>query len=233
MNPDQFFNCNKSEVEINRGVSDWNFSLNHSDLGFIRIGRHGLNFGSYEKPRIETDCFLTDLHQTRLKTFFGLIRAGASFGLVRNENDSVWMRNLFLNQSVWVRDGIIWTEQGMAQYCSEWICAIKRIQAEWEFCSDRRGIIWNEFETTIRTEREWIVIGRSHSDFHSEGVRASVTDFLLICNWSEWFRNVRIQTKSILFRSFATGWMSSNYFGMNRNKSDWFGMNFNAKLLSG
>ena len=37
MNLDQFFNPNESEVVIIRIDSDWEFSLNHSDLGFIRI----------------------------------------------------------------------------------------------------------------------------------------------------------------------------------------------------
>ena len=33
----QFFNANESEVGIFRIDSDWEFNLNHSDLGFIRI----------------------------------------------------------------------------------------------------------------------------------------------------------------------------------------------------
>ena len=37
MNPDQFFNPIESEGGIIRINSDWEFSLNHSDLGFIRI----------------------------------------------------------------------------------------------------------------------------------------------------------------------------------------------------
>ena len=39
MNPDQFFNPNESEIGLIRIDSDWKFSLNHSDLGFIPIGR--------------------------------------------------------------------------------------------------------------------------------------------------------------------------------------------------
>ena len=37
MNPDQFFDPNESEIGIIRIDSDWEFSLNHSDLAFIRI----------------------------------------------------------------------------------------------------------------------------------------------------------------------------------------------------
>ena len=36
-NPEQFFNPNESEVGIIRIESNWEFSLYHSDLGFIRI----------------------------------------------------------------------------------------------------------------------------------------------------------------------------------------------------
>ena len=39
-----------------------------------------------ELNRIESDCFLADLHQTRFRTFFGLVR-----------NDSQWFRNKFWN----------------------------------------------------------------------------------------------------------------------------------------
>ena len=37
MNPNQFFNSGESDVVIIRIDSDWEFILNHSDLGFIRI----------------------------------------------------------------------------------------------------------------------------------------------------------------------------------------------------
>ena len=37
MSRDQFLNPNESEVGIIRNVSNWEFTLNHSDLGFIRI----------------------------------------------------------------------------------------------------------------------------------------------------------------------------------------------------
>ena len=61
----------------------------------------------------------------------------ATFGLIRNESDSVWFRvnaksvsESFGIQSVWMRDGIIRTEQGIARYHSEWLYAVKRIQTE-------------------------------------------------------------------------------------------------------
>ena len=49
------------------------FNPNDSDLGFIRIEKL-FWIRSDSTTRIKLDRFSTDLHQTRLKTFFGLMR---------------------------------------------------------------------------------------------------------------------------------------------------------------
>ena len=163
-------------------------------------GKHTINASS--KPAPDPAIFLVTLSKT----------PDATFGLIRNENDSVWFRvnaksisESFGIQSVWMRDGIIRTERGMARYHSEWLYAIKRIQTEWEFYSDWCGIIRNKLETSIRTKKKWIVIGRSHSDFHYEWVRASETDFAFIHNRSEWIGDIRIETESIFIPKLAAG----------------------------
>ena len=51
MNPDQFFNS--IESEIIRIDSEWEFSLNHFDLGFIRI-KNFVQIHSDWKSRIES-----------------------------------------------------------------------------------------------------------------------------------------------------------------------------------
>ena len=56
MNPDQSFNRNESEVGILRIDSDWEFRLNHSDLGFIWI-KNFFRINSGWKSRIESDWF--------------------------------------------------------------------------------------------------------------------------------------------------------------------------------
>ena len=109
MNPDQSFNPNESEVGILRIDSDWVFRLNHSDLGFIWIKnffRINLDWKSRIESdwfgwiliwiknlgliRIETDWFLIELHQTRLKTFFGLTRMSLDWRGNRFRNESDW-----------------------------------------------------------------------------------------------------------------------------------------------
>ena len=82
----------------------------------------------------------------------------------------------------------------------------KNRRKKFQFCSDWCGIIRNELKTSFQTEKEWILIGRSHSDFHYEWVRASETDFAFIRNnRSEWIRDVRIETESISFRNLHQG----------------------------
>ena len=95
----------------------------------------------------------------------------------------------------------------MARYHSEWLYAIQRIQTEWEFRSDWCGVIRSKLETSIRIEKEWIIIGRSHSDFHYEWVRASETDFAFIQNRSEWIGDIRIETESIFIPKLAAGYL--------------------------
>ena len=72
MNPrSEWFKRNTQSESIRRtptsdswGLKDWS--------GFIRIQSLGFT-------RIETDWFLTELHQTRLKTFFGLTRISSDW----------------------------------------------------------------------------------------------------------------------------------------------------------
>ena len=54
MNADQFSNPNESEDGIIPIDSDSEFSLNHSDLGFIRINKF-FRIGSLGLNRIESD----------------------------------------------------------------------------------------------------------------------------------------------------------------------------------
>ena len=83
MNPrSEWFKRNTQSESIRRtptsdswGLKDWS--------GFIRIQSLGLT-------RIETDSFLTELHQTRLKTFFVLTRMSTD-----------WRGNRFRNKSDW------------------------------------------------------------------------------------------------------------------------------------
>ena len=83
MNPrSEWFKRNTQSESIRRiltsdswGLKDWS--------GFIPIQSLGLT-------RIETDWFLTELHQTRLKTFFGLTRMSSN-----------WRGNRFRNKSDW------------------------------------------------------------------------------------------------------------------------------------
>ena len=56
MNPDQSVNPNESEVGILRIDSDWVFSLNHSDLGFIWI-KNFFRIHSDWKSRLESVWF--------------------------------------------------------------------------------------------------------------------------------------------------------------------------------
>ena len=83
MNPNQSetrfsiqINPNESKVGIIRINSDWKIGLDQSDLGLIRIHSDWC----LRINRIMLDCFLTVFHQTRYKTFFGLVR-----------NDSHWL----------------------------------------------------------------------------------------------------------------------------------------------
>ena len=132
-----------------------------------------------------------------------------SFRMKMISRDSVWMRNLFPNHSESSTFEYATESFGLngliARYHSEWLYAIKRIQTEWEFCSDWCGIIRNKLETSIRTKNEWIIIGRSHSDFYYEWVRASETDFAFIYNRSEWIGDIRIETEAIFIPKLATG----------------------------
>ena len=83
MNPrSEWFKRNTESESIRRiptsdslGLKDW--------FGFIRIQSLGVT-------RIETDWFLTELHQMRLKTFFGLTRMSSD-----------WRGNRFRNKSDW------------------------------------------------------------------------------------------------------------------------------------
>ena len=86
----QVFNPNISEVGMIRINSDWKFGLDQSENGYIRIENlvriHldcclGLN-------RIRSDRFFTIFHQTRFKTFFGLV-----------QNDSHWLGYRYRNES--------------------------------------------------------------------------------------------------------------------------------------
>ena len=113
--------------------------------------------------------------------------------------DATFVSESFRNQSVWMRNEIIRTERVMAWKTGNGTVSfgmnlryIKRIQTEWEFCSDRCAIIRIELETSIQTEKEWIVIGRSHSDFHYEWVRAfgnrfRIHSFIIDRNESEMY----------------------------------------------
>ena len=83
MNPrSEWFKRNTESESIRRiPTSD---SLRLKDWsGFIRIQSPGVT-------RIETDWFWTELHQTRLKTFFGLTRMSSD-----------WRGNRFRNKSDW------------------------------------------------------------------------------------------------------------------------------------
>ena len=83
MNPrSEWFKRNTQSESIRRiptsdswGLKDWS--------GFIRIQSLGLT-------RIETDWFLTELHQTRLKTYFGLTRMSSEWRGHRFRNKSDW-----------------------------------------------------------------------------------------------------------------------------------------------
>ena len=83
MNPrSEWFKRNTQSESIRRiptsdslGLKDWS--------GFNRIQGLGLT-------RIETDWFLTKLHQTKMKTFFGLTRISSD-----------WRGNRFRNKSDW------------------------------------------------------------------------------------------------------------------------------------
>ena len=90
MNPNQSetefsirFNSNESKVEMIRIDSDWKFDSDQSGNGFIQIDVDWkLGFGLVRNHsdwclginRIPSDWFLTVFHQTRYKTFFGLVR---------------------------------------------------------------------------------------------------------------------------------------------------------------
>ena len=76
----------------------------NSNLGFIRIERL-VRIHSDSKSRIETDGFLTELHQTRLKSFFGLTRIGVEtdLGIILIDSEWILIRNFYqsnLNQIV-------------------------------------------------------------------------------------------------------------------------------------
>ena len=95
MNPrSEWFKRNTQSESIRRiptsdslGLKDWS--------GFIRIHSLGLT-------RIETDWFLTELHQTRLKNFFGLTRMSSDWrgNRFRNESEWIWLaRNEFQSET--------------------------------------------------------------------------------------------------------------------------------------
>ena len=157
----------------------------------------------------ETACALTAQCWTRiLHDLISLMQVSDSFGMKMISCDSVWMRNLFPNHS---DSSPFECATESFKLNGKWRgiirndFAIKRIQTKWEICSDRCGIIRNKLETSIRTEKEWIVIGRSHLDFHYEWVRASETDFACIHNRSEWIGDIRIETESIFIPKLAAG----------------------------
>ena len=109
MNPNRVSNTNKfksiwARIDINQisnpkqselirvgNDSDWKFGLDKSELGFIRINASDLTGIN----RIESDCFSIDLHRTRLKTFFGMIRNGS-------KTDFLMTRNNFYFLGSWV-----------------------------------------------------------------------------------------------------------------------------------
>ena len=83
MNPrSEWFKRNTQSESIRRiptsdswGLKDWSEFIRFQSLGLTRI---------------EMDWFLTELHQTRLKTFFGLTRMSSD-----------WRGNRFRNKSDW------------------------------------------------------------------------------------------------------------------------------------
>ena len=90
-------NPNESKVGMIRIDSDWKFGLDQYETGLIRINLDcKLGFGLVRIHwdwclginRIRSDWFLTVFHQTRYKTFFGLVR-----------NDSHWLGYRYRNES--------------------------------------------------------------------------------------------------------------------------------------
>ena len=89
MKPDHIFSPDESQVWIIRVDSDWEFSLNHCNLEFMRISRLRMNWIKFWFGLKISDWFLIDLYQTRLKNFFGLarMRSDTDFGMNWNESD--------------------------------------------------------------------------------------------------------------------------------------------------
>ena len=90
-------NANESKVGMNRIDSDWKFGLHQSEIGLIRIDldcKLGLGLVLIHSDwclglnRIKSNWFMTGFHQTRYKTFFGLVR-----------NDSHWLGFRYRNES--------------------------------------------------------------------------------------------------------------------------------------
>ena len=85
MNPDQSFNPNESEVGILRIDSDWEFRLNHSDLGFIRI-KNFFRINSDWKSRIESAWFGLIFNRITSNEFENFFRIDSDeFGLARKQ----------------------------------------------------------------------------------------------------------------------------------------------------
>ena len=78
----EWFKRNTQSESIRRIPTSDSLGLKYW-FGFIRIQSLGLT-------RIETDWFLTELHQTRLKTFFGLTRMSSDWRWNRFRNKSDW-----------------------------------------------------------------------------------------------------------------------------------------------
>ena len=116
MNPDQFFNPNKSEVGIIRIHLDWEFSLNHSHLELIRIENvfwiHSGCTISLGLSRIEFRLGLKILDWLGLRRinfelnyikrdwklfsdWLGWVRIGADTNFARNRNKSDWFEMNF------------------------------------------------------------------------------------------------------------------------------------------
>ena len=92
INPKEFLNPTESEVRTIQTEFSIRINPNNFDLRFIRIKKlfGFIRIQSLGLTRIKSDRFSTDLHQTRLKFFFGLTRMGSDRLGYRFRNKSDW-----------------------------------------------------------------------------------------------------------------------------------------------
>ena len=195
--------------------------------------------------------FASACHTNYMSTTYVRI-PGKSFGLKFIANQSDLFRNLFQrqselirvnpkkvfnlvwcnsvkNQSVSIRvNPRLWIRMNPNQYFNpnESEVGILRIDSDWVFRLNHSdlGLIW--IKNFIRIES----LGLSLID--SDWILVRIKNLGLTRIETHWFLTELHQTR---LKSFfgLTRIGAETDFGMNRNESDWFGMNFNPKLLPG